>query len=353
MAQALSDEAAFESRLTDGTDRFLAHAIEHAFTIGRRNSRDFLRHFPPSLMMEALKDSPSLRADILESATGVRRKVALKKGSLSSGEDLQIALEEGEAAADDVVRLFRPDDRVRYLSRGKLWSFLVEGEFWKANKSDKAGYERAQAHLAFLLDRALRDHVINHQDIIEGITITKLCQLMPRGELETAMNSALALGRRGQPFSDRDLYEKLSSATIVTYIPLAQLWEEVVQPFIAVEHGLSESLNAQRAEKPAAAAAQVVEKTAVVQEEGPRPANTNDQPVPAVQAQPRPVANKPAVGPAAAPQIQRPRVAQPMPVAATKAAAPAARVPVPFEAPPEDEDGAFDVHFENLTASKG
>jgi hypothetical protein len=342
MAQPLSDEASFESRLTDGTDRFLAHALEHAFTIGRRTSRDFLRHFPPSTIMEALKDSPSLRADILESATGVRRKVALKKSAGSSGEDLQIALEEGEAAADDVVRLFRPDDRVRYMARGKLWSFLVEGEFWKANKSDKVNYERAQAHVAFLLDRALKDHVINHQDIIEGITVTKLCQLMPRGELEMAMNMALTLGRKGSPFSDRDLYERLSSGTIVSYIPLVQLWEEVVQPFIAVEHGLSESLGAgaPRSERNAVAA----------QEELARPANSNDQPAP--QAQPRPIAK---VAASPAPQMQRPRAAvtpaQPMP-AVKPAAAPVAKVPVPFEAPVEDEEGAFDVHFENLTASK-
>src|SRR5690606_20935779 len=137
-------------------------------------------------------------------------------------------------------RLFRPDDRVRYLPRAKLWSFVTEGEFWKANKSEKGSYERAQAHLAFLLDRALRDQVINYQDVIDGISVAKLCLLMPRPELETAMNSALMLGRKGQPFSDRDLYDGLSSASIVNYIPLPHIWEEVVHPFIAVEHGLIE-----------------------------------------------------------------------------------------------------------------
>jgi hypothetical protein len=322
--------------------------IEHAFTIGRRSSRDFLRHFPPSIIMEALKDNPSLRADILEAATGVKRKVALKKSAGSSGEDLQIALDEGEAAADEVVRLFRPDDRVRYLPRGKLWAFVTEGDFWKANKNEKGGYERAQAHLAYLLDRALKDHMVNHQDIIEGITIAKLCLLMPRPELETAMNSALMLGRRGQPFSDRDLYDNLSSITIVNYIPLTHIWEEVVHPFIAVEHGLADGTNGPRAEKSA------------VQEELPRApsANTNDQAAPAAQAQPqaatpaRPVIAKPMAQVAPVKRTTN-TLAQAMAAAVKPNLAPkAAAAAASTEPLSEEEDGAFEVHFDNLTANK-
>jgi hypothetical protein len=234
-------QPSFESRLTNGTDRFIAHLIEHAFAIGRRTSRDFLRHFPPATIMEALKDQALLRADILEAATGVKRKVAIKKSATSSGEDLQIALDEGEAASEDVVRLFRPDDRVRFLPRAKLWSFVTEGDFWNANKTDKAGYERAQQHIAFLLDRGLKDQLLSHQDVIDGISIVKISQLMPRPELEMAMTSALAAGRRGQAFSDRDFYDALSSGTITMHIPLSHIWDEVVHPCIAVEHGLAAS----------------------------------------------------------------------------------------------------------------
>lgn len=76
--------ADFESRLTEGTARFIAHMFEHSFAIGRRTSRDFLRHFPPQAIMDALRDLPSLRADILESTTGVKRKIALKKSAASA-----------------------------------------------------------------------------------------------------------------------------------------------------------------------------------------------------------------------------------------------------------------------------
>jgi hypothetical protein len=340
---------AFESRLTDGTDRFISHMIEHAFTIGRRTSRDFLRHFPPSAIMDALRDSPSLRADILESSTGVRRKVALKKSAISSGEDLQIALDEGEAAHDEVVRLFRPDDRVRYLPRGKLWGFLIEGEFWKANKTDKGSYERAQAHIAFLLDRALRDGVLNHKDIVEGISVAKICQLMPRQELETAMNSALGLGRKGQPFSDRDLYDNLTSATLVNYVPLTHIWDEVVHP-CAVEHSLTDALSSANRD-PKAVLPAVVEEAAK-----PVTANTNDQPAQA-PAQPRVVVSKPSTAStngAPSTTVKRPQgvaTATPVAMAVSKPSAPV-KVVTAAEATPE-EDEAFDVHFDNLTASKG
>jgi hypothetical protein len=339
-----SAETAFESRLTDGTDRFLSHMIEHAFAIGRRTSRDFLRHFPPSAIMEALKDSPALRADILEHSTGVKRKVALKKSALSAGEDLQIALEEGEAVTEDVVRLFRPDDRVRYLPRSKLWSFVIEGEFWKATKTDKGNFERAQQHIAFLLDRALRDQVLTHLDIIEGISVNKICHLLPRPELETAMNSALAAGRKGQPFSDRDLYDNLTALTLTNNIPLPHIWDEVVQP-CAIEHGLTETH---------AGAARVVNEEEALK---PVSANTNDQPVQVA----RPSPAKP-LSPVPVATVKRPQPVAAAPVAvAPVAAAPVAATPKPVaavrpaaqqEALAPEEDEAFDVQFDNLTASK-
>lgn len=314
--------------------------IEHAFAISRRTSRDFLRHFPPSAIMEALKDSPSLRADILEIATGVKRKVALKKSAVSAGEDLQIALEEGEAAPEEVVRLFRPDDRVRYLPRSKLWTFLIEGEFWKANKTDKSSFDRAQQHLAFLLDRALKDGVLNHQDIIEGISVNKICHLLPRPELELAMSSALTAGRKGQPFSDRDLYDSLSSLTLTNNIPLPHIWDEVVTP-CAIDHGLV-VIEGRDAAPPRGAEEEVAK---------PNVANTNDQPAQQVA---RPSVAK--VAAAMAAQVKRPQTsATPvaMPTRPNPAMANAARPAVQQDPPlAPEEDEAFDVHFDNLTASK-
>src|SRR5258706_14739404 len=121
------EPGAFESKLSEGRQRFLAHAIEHGLSHGRRTPEDFIRHFPPAAIMHGLRDQPQLRSNILVIATGVRAKIALTKPAESCGIDLQIAREEGEADAETVVQLFDPDDRVRYLDGIALWGFVTEG----------------------------------------------------------------------------------------------------------------------------------------------------------------------------------------------------------------------------------
>src|SRR5689334_18427118 len=45
----------FFSMLKEGRQRFLAHAIEHGFSCGRRTPEDFTRHFPPIAIMKGLE----------------------------------------------------------------------------------------------------------------------------------------------------------------------------------------------------------------------------------------------------------------------------------------------------------
>src|SRR5688572_14890176 len=86
------ESPAFESKLTEGKQRFLSHVVVHALGHGRRTPEDFLRFFPPAAVMHGLRDQPQLRANILVISTGVRGKIALKKSAESCGNDLQIAL---------------------------------------------------------------------------------------------------------------------------------------------------------------------------------------------------------------------------------------------------------------------
>jgi len=127
---------------------------------------------------------------------------------------------------------------VRFLPAQALWAYLVEDPFWKAAKRDDAGFERAKSMVAFMLDRALKDNLVSHQEVVEGIRVDKLAQLMPRPELEIALDAALAAGRRGQPFSDGNLIAELGTKTLAAYIPLSHIWDEVIHPCIASDHGL-------------------------------------------------------------------------------------------------------------------
>ena len=188
----------FRSKLQDGPQRFLAYAIEHGLKSGRRSARDFVRHFPPATIMEGLEDEPQLRANILVASTGVRLKVALKKSAASCGSDLQIALEEQETNAETVVRLFEPDDRVRFLDNRALWSFVTEGNFWQVEaRKDAKTHALAVAHISYLIDRAMEDQLLTHRDVVRGITVASMVELLPRSEMprSSRLRSSSAMPR--------------------------------------------------------------------------------------------------------------------------------------------------------------
>lgn len=237
------------SQLSKGRERFLAHVIEHGFEVGRRTPEDFVRHFPPTLIMEGLKDQPKLRADILVQATGVKEKVAVKKSWESCADDLQIALDEHETSAGAVMKIFQLDDRVRYLDHKLLWSYVTEGEFWKISPSRQKEYAAAKSHMAFMLARALDDKLVSHADIVEGITVEELASRLPKSELGKIIKGALECGKRNAPFTETDLLGSMPPDVLVNYMPLFQVWDAIIDPKIAIEHGYTNKKKSDKSDK--------------------------------------------------------------------------------------------------------
>lgn len=235
-AEGAGEKPAFSSALKEGRQRFLAHAVEHSFEVGRRSAGDFIRHFPPGTIMKGLENQPGLRAAILVPTTGIKQKIALRKSWQSAAEDLQIALDEGETDAQSIVALFDPDERIRYLDTRKIWAFLVEGEFWNVSPNGKL-VEAARAHVAFMLDRALIDHLLGPRGVIDGITVAELAERLPKKELGIIIESALELGHDKAPFTERDLLEARPPSVLVEYVPLLDLWTKVIVPKVAEAHG--------------------------------------------------------------------------------------------------------------------
>jgi hypothetical protein len=233
----MNKEGTRSSNLSKGRERFLAHVIEHGFEVGRRSPEDFVRHFPPTLIMEGLKDQPKLRADILVLATGLKEKVALKKTWESCADDLQIALDEGECDPSAIMKVFQLDERVRYLDHKALWSYVTEGEFWKISPSRQKEYAAAKNHMAFMLARALEDKLLTHADIVEGITVEELASRLPKSELGKIIKGALDCGKRNAPFTETDLLGSMPPDVLVNYMPLFQVWDSIIETKIAVEHG--------------------------------------------------------------------------------------------------------------------
>jgi len=234
------NDSVITSSLSDGKQRFLSQVVAHALASGLRSARDFIRRFPAKTIMLALESQPQLRANIVVPTIGMHEKVALKKSAESTGEDLQIALDERVIDEDAVVRLFHPDDRVRFLDKKQLWAFVVEGDWQSAD-----GHAHAQAgelsiaklNLAYIIDCARANGLIADHDIVEGLTLDRILDALPKNELVKLVRTAVVDGRHGRHFDDEALLGAMPLSALLEHIPLAQMWEFVVLSRIALPHG--------------------------------------------------------------------------------------------------------------------
>ena len=231
-----STAAAFKSSLKTGAERFLAQSLAHALEKGFRTPDDFLRHFKPLDLMVALESAIDLRADILVKAAGVHQKIALKKSTSSGAEDLRIAIEEGLTDAAAILELFPADERVRYLDSARLWSFLVEDEFWSTLNAE-ANRERAIGRMTFTLENALHEDLLSLADITDGITFEMLATRLPHKELQKLVSHALKLGRERKPLTEEALLDAVSLPQIVGYVPLEHVWKAVIVERVAKPAG--------------------------------------------------------------------------------------------------------------------
>jgi hypothetical protein len=241
------EEPQLSSNLKSGRERFLSLVIQHGLATGRRTSEDFVRHFPPQVIMEGLRDRASLRAKIIVPTVGTRQRVALKKSWQSAADDLDISLAEGETEAKAVVELFAPDDRVTYLEPTELWDYITEGDFW--NTSGKDG-KLAQGHVAFMLSQGLEEKLITHEDVVGGLTVAELSVRLSKDALGRIIEEALRRGKTGAAFTELDLLQALPPEELVTFVPLPHIWKSVIEPKIAVEHGYMQRTADEGAEEP-------------------------------------------------------------------------------------------------------
>jgi hypothetical protein len=232
--------AEFASKLGAARQRFLSHVIEHGLSAGRRTPLDFLRHFPPVVLMDSLAKRADIRAEILAAATGIRPAIAERKSIDSAAEDLNIALEVGETDAETIVALLAPDDRVRYLDNRALWDYVAEGDFWRA--TDGIDFEIARAHVSYIIDLALHEKLLTAREIVDALTIERLAELLPREELAGLLAMALDRGREKKVFRDEDLLAAVPIAALAEHVPLSLLWQQVVLRRVAEVQGLTDIL---------------------------------------------------------------------------------------------------------------
>lgn len=218
--------------------QFLSAVVEHALQTKLRKPEDFLRHFSTRTIMRSLAHEPERRGRILEATTGLRSLIASKKSPESSAEDLQIALDEGITNPGTVVSLMVPDDRVRFLDHQMLWAFVIEPGYGAGSVELGEHIPEVREHTAFIIEQALEQELINHHDVISAISVSTLVDRLPRSELASVFERVLTEGRDGLAFTEEMLFQMIPMSVIVAHVPLATLWNWVIDAKIAVPSGL-------------------------------------------------------------------------------------------------------------------
>lgn len=257
-----------------GAERFLLQVTSHALDNGYRTPDDFLRYFKPLELMEALESAPELRKELLVMAAGLHERIALRKSTQSAAEDLRIALDEGVTSAADILRVLKPEDRVRYLNRAKLFAFAVEDGFYASQKTS-ADHEKAVDRLLMILESAVAEKLVSLPDIAASIGFDTIAHRLPLKELQRAVEHALTLGGRGEPFTERALFDIVPLRSVLSYVPMEQVWNRIVVSKILAPLGLLDADGKLPASPPPESGREAPSRRAIGREPPPKPGTTN------------------------------------------------------------------------------
>jgi hypothetical protein len=224
--------------LPTAPERFLARVLAHTLEANWRNADEFLVHFPPRDILRGLAGQHALRAAILIGAARVHAKLAPKKTLESATHDLELALAEGVTDAAEILELFPVDDRVRFLNKQRLWSFVSDESFWQSTTHDPTHFVE---RMVFLLEAALEENLITLQQVVESIGVAEVAERLPPARLRQVVQHALEIGHTGRPLDEAALLEEVPLPDLLEVIPLDHVFRQVVVARIAVPSGFGDA----------------------------------------------------------------------------------------------------------------
>jgi len=228
----------YPSDLASTSSRLLSRALQHTLVNAWQTPDDFLQHFGPDTIMQALADADELRARLLIKLADVNERMASKKSIASATEDLRLALDENVTTPEAVLELFPADDRVRYLKAPLLWHFMFEDTFYLTTPSDgETAHERAVRRLTFLVSCGIEESLLSLQDIIDGIGFDRLASCLPVEELRRVVTRAMQVGRDKLPLDEERLLDVVPLAKLIGFVPLEIIWQNVIVQRIAEPYG--------------------------------------------------------------------------------------------------------------------
>ena len=232
---------------TASARRFLAQLMEYCFREGWRTPDDFVKHFPAASIMAALKSAPDLRVAILAAATGIYEEILRRKSPALAAEDLSLAFAEGTTSSMQLLAVFSPEDRVRYLDARKIWEFLTEDEFFRFDPeaTDEQRHGAAE-RMSYTLTQALQERLLTLRDVLDGLTYEAVADSLSPEELRTVVRHALVRGRDGIGLNEKVLLEVLPLDKLVRSMPLEHIWNQVIIERLAIPNGWTDLTREER-----------------------------------------------------------------------------------------------------------
>jgi hypothetical protein len=224
---------ATSTELNQPEQKLLFALLEHAFAQKWRDADDFLRHFPPSVIIESLANQEDVRVKLLTATTGMHERLARRKSLESGADDLGLALEEKTTTPNEVLELYPRTVQVQCLPGARLWQFLTEEQFWV----DGPRNERAQERLLFTVQTALSLGILSLGGVFDGIGFSELTRALPKRELEQIVVRALESGRSATALSEEVLLDVVPLPELINCLSPQDVWERVVVPRVAAPSG--------------------------------------------------------------------------------------------------------------------
>ena len=241
----------YPSDLASTSSRWLSRALQHTLNSAWQTPDDFLQHFGPDTIMQALADADEIRARLLVKLANVHERIAAKKSLSSASEDLRLAIDEHVTTPEAVLELFQADDRVRYLKAPLLWRFMFEDTFYLTLPSDgESAHQRAVRRLTFLVKCGLEESLVTLKDLVDGIEIERLADCLPPEELRRIVARAMHLGREKALLDEERLFDLVPLEKVLGFVPLDVVWQNVILRRIAEPYGFVEESSVRKSGAP-------------------------------------------------------------------------------------------------------
>lgn len=207
-------------------ERFLRRVVDEALEHGWRTAPEFLRAFPPAVLVESLP--AELRTRLLVEGAKIPAKIAVRHSAAAAREDLEIALDEGLTTAQSLCALIPGEARARHLDAGRLWAFATGGEWLGRAALDEDSRRRAVERIRNIVRFAAAEGLVEEGATLSSIAPSELAARASVPALRRAFALAVESAERGEVLDKEELYDLVGAAQVLEALPPDQLWAEVV-----------------------------------------------------------------------------------------------------------------------------